>query len=51
MIERVVTLPLTQEELWDVLTDPAEINEWFGAEVDWDLEPVWPGSCLRRERR
>ncbi len=42
MIERVVTLPITQEELWDVLTDPSEINEWFGAEVAWELEPGGP---------
>jgi uncharacterized protein YndB with AHSA1/START domain len=28
-IERVVTLPVSQERAWRAITDPAEINRWF----------------------
>jgi uncharacterized protein YndB with AHSA1/START domain len=28
-IERVVTLPVSQERAWRAITDPAEISKWF----------------------
>lgn len=39
MIERVVELPVSTGELWETLTDPAQIGTWFGADVAWELEP------------
>lgn len=39
MIERIVVLPVSREDLWTALTDPAEIGEWFGADIDWELQP------------
>jgi uncharacterized protein YndB with AHSA1/START domain len=39
MIERVLILPVSQDDLWEAITNPAEVSEWFGAQVDWDLSP------------
>jgi uncharacterized protein YndB with AHSA1/START domain len=39
VLERQVTLPATREEVWDALTDPAQVKRWFGADVEWDLRP------------
>ena len=38
-VQQTIVLPLTPDELWAVLTDPAELESWFGATVDWDLTP------------
>lgn len=39
MLERQVVIPASPEELWVALTDPSEVAQWFGSEVDWDLRP------------
>ena len=42
MIRRQVIMPVTPERLWDALTDPDEMVGWFGARVEWQLEPGAP---------
>jgi uncharacterized protein YndB with AHSA1/START domain len=42
MIRRQVIMPVTPERLWDALTDPDEMVGWFGARVEWHLEPGAP---------
>jgi uncharacterized protein YndB with AHSA1/START domain len=42
MIRRQVVMPVTPERLWAALTDPDEIAGWFGARVEWQLEPGSP---------
>jgi uncharacterized protein YndB with AHSA1/START domain len=37
MVRREVLLPAGRDEVWEALTDPARLSEWFGAEVS--LEP------------
>ncbi|MGH2726542.1 MAG: SRPBCC domain-containing protein [Actinomycetota bacterium] len=32
-IERTVELPASREDVWDALTRPGRLSEWFGAEV------------------
>jgi uncharacterized protein YndB with AHSA1/START domain len=42
VIEHEVVLPVTPDELWVDLTDPAQVGCWFGATVEWDLVPGGP---------
>ncbi len=42
MIRRQVVMPVTPERLWAALTDPDEMVGWFGARVEWQLEPGSP---------
>jgi uncharacterized protein YndB with AHSA1/START domain len=44
MIERQTALPINAADLWEVLTDPALLSEWFGATIEWNLEP---GGSMR----
>jgi len=37
MVEREVVLPVEVGELWEALTEPEVVAEWFGGEVEWDL--------------
>ena len=39
MIERQVTLPAPRHDVWEALTEPERLDAWFGARVDWDLQP------------
>jgi uncharacterized protein YndB with AHSA1/START domain len=41
-VERLVTLPTDAERAWTLVSHPAELGRWLGAEVD--LEPV-PGAA------
>jgi uncharacterized protein YndB with AHSA1/START domain len=39
-VERSLVIPLPREGLWDLLSRPAELSRWFGAEVtELDLRP------------
>ena len=42
MIRRQVVMPVTPERLWAALTDPEQMAGWFGARVEWQLEPGSP---------
>jgi uncharacterized protein YndB with AHSA1/START domain len=39
VLERQVTLPARREDVWEALTEPAQVASWFGAEVEWELRP------------
>ena len=39
MIRREIVLPAPREEVWEALTDPERLAEWFANEVDFDLRP------------
>lgn len=39
MLERQVVIPSSPDRLWDALTDPESLAEWFGSRVEWDLRP------------
>jgi uncharacterized protein YndB with AHSA1/START domain len=39
MVERQLTLPATRQDVWDALTAPDRVAAWFGAQVEWDLQP------------
>jgi uncharacterized protein YndB with AHSA1/START domain len=39
MIRREIVLPAPREEVWEALTDPDRLAEWFANEVDFDLRP------------
>jgi uncharacterized protein YndB with AHSA1/START domain len=39
MLERDVHLPVGTDLVWEAITDPAALEDWFGASVEWDLRP------------
>jgi uncharacterized protein YndB with AHSA1/START domain len=39
MIHREIVLPAPREEVWEALTDPDRLADWFANEVDLDLRP------------
>lgn len=39
MLERHMFIPASPREVWETLTDPPAVSTWFGAQVDWDLNP------------
>jgi uncharacterized protein YndB with AHSA1/START domain len=38
-VEREVVIPAPADEVWSALIDPEQLGEWFGAEVEGELEP------------
>ena len=53
-IVREIVLPTTREDVWDALTDPERLEEWFANEVSLDLreggaaEFRWADGDVRR---
>ena len=41
MIRREILLPSPREEVWEALTEPERLEDWFANDVDLDL---WPGG-------
>ena len=39
MVHKEIVLPATREEVWDALTDPKRLEDWFANDVDLDLRP------------
>src|SRR3989442_8236017 len=39
MIRREIVLPSPREEVWEALTEPERLEDWFANEVDVDLRP------------
>jgi uncharacterized protein YndB with AHSA1/START domain len=39
MTEREILLPAPRDDVWDALTDPERLEEWFANEVELDLRP------------
>ena len=39
MIRREIVLPAPREEVWEALTDPERLEDWFANEVELDLRP------------
>lgn len=39
MVEREIVLPSPREDVWDALTKPDRLEDWFANDVDLDLRP------------
>lgn len=39
MLHRDVHLPAGTDAVWTALTEPKDLEDWFGASVEWDLRP------------
>jgi uncharacterized protein YndB with AHSA1/START domain len=39
MIHREIVLPASREEVWEALTEPERLEDWFANDVDLDLRP------------
>jgi uncharacterized protein YndB with AHSA1/START domain len=46
MIHREIVLPAPRDEVWDALTDPERLAEWFANEVELELR-VGGGASFR----
>lgn len=44
MIRRQVVIPVSPEQLWDALTDPAQVAGWFGGRIEWELREGGPAD-------
>jgi uncharacterized protein YndB with AHSA1/START domain len=42
VIERDVVLPVTRERAWELITEPAELEEWLAEDVDFEPEEGAP---------
>jgi uncharacterized protein YndB with AHSA1/START domain len=52
-VVRELVLPAPPEEVWDALTDPERLREWFANEVEWDGDELvyrWDDGDERRAR-
>jgi uncharacterized protein YndB with AHSA1/START domain len=43
LIEREIVVPAEPNEVWEALTDPAELEEWFATEAELDPRPGGAG--------
>ena len=43
MIEREIVLPAPREDVWEALTEPERLEEWFATEVELDARPGGEG--------
>jgi uncharacterized protein YndB with AHSA1/START domain len=39
MVKREIVLPSPREEVWEALTDPERLEDWFASEVELELRP------------
>jgi uncharacterized protein YndB with AHSA1/START domain len=42
-IEREIVLPASADEVWEALTEPERLEEWFATEVELDARPGGEG--------
>ena len=42
VVERDVVLPVPRERAWELITEPAELEEWLADEVDFEAEEGAP---------
>jgi uncharacterized protein YndB with AHSA1/START domain len=39
MIRKEIVFPVPRQEVWDALTEPERLEDWFANDVDLDLRP------------
>lgn len=52
-VTRELVLPAPPEEVWEALTDPERLKEWFANDVEWDGDELvyrWDDGEERRAR-
>jgi uncharacterized protein YndB with AHSA1/START domain len=52
-VTRELILPVPPEEVWEALTDPERLKEWFANDVEWDGDELvyrWDDGEERRAR-
>jgi uncharacterized protein YndB with AHSA1/START domain len=42
VVERDIVLPVPRERAWELITEPAELEEWLAEEVDFEAEEGAP---------
>lgn len=48
-VERQITLPASPTDVWELLTQPAELATWLGDEVDLEAVPGATGGVVERD--
>jgi uncharacterized protein YndB with AHSA1/START domain len=46
LVEQLVDVEASVDEVWAALTDPAELGEWLGGDVDLDVRPSGAGRVV-----
>lgn len=52
-VTRELVLPAPPDEVWEALTDPEQLKEWFANDVEWDGDELvyrWDDGEERRAR-
>src|ERR1700753_2777872 len=49
VVNREVVLPVDRERAWELITEPAELEEWLGREVEFEAEVDAPVRVDERE--
>jgi uncharacterized protein YndB with AHSA1/START domain len=49
VVNREVVLPVTRERAWELITEPAELEEWLGDDVEFEAEVDAPVRVDERE--
>src|ERR1700712_4386729 len=49
VVNREVVLPVTRERAWELITEPAELEEWLGDDVEFEAEVDAPVRVDGRE--
>jgi uncharacterized protein YndB with AHSA1/START domain len=49
VVNREVVLPVPRERAWELITEPAELEEWLGDEVEFEAEVDAPLRVDERE--
>jgi uncharacterized protein YndB with AHSA1/START domain len=52
-VTRELVLPAPPDEVWEALTDPEQLKEWFANDVEWDGDELvyrWDDGEQRRAR-
>src|SRR3954471_24430192 len=50
-VTRELVLPAPPDEVWDALTDPERLKEWFANDVEWDGDELVYRRDAGEERR
>ena len=49
VVEKVLELNASVEQVWRAITDPEELSRWFGHDTELDLTPGGDGAFIWRE--
>jgi uncharacterized protein YndB with AHSA1/START domain len=46
-IERSVLIRVPRERVWDAITDPAQLEQWYAPGCPWEIPALQPGATIK----